>query len=103
MLKITEQQEAASDSTVLILEGQLTGPWVTELHACWRKLPISQQSCAVIDLSDVTFIDADGKAVLARLWQQGATFRAAGCLNISVVEEITKNNQADSSDRQVTT
>ena len=43
----------------------------------------------IIDITEVTFIDADGKALLMQLWREGAEFLAAGCLNRSIIEEIT--------------
>ena len=99
MLKITGQRGTATDSVSLILEGRLTGPWVEELQTCWRELSVNERRCAVIDLTGVTFIDAGGKALLTRLWQQGATLRAAGCLTRCVVEEITGARRRDSSCR----
>ncbi len=89
MLKITEQHGAAKGAISLILEGRLAGPWVEELNDYWRKLTVSQRGNALIDLSGVTFIDATGKMLLERLWQQGAKLRATGCLTRCIVEEIT--------------
>lgn len=99
MLKITGQQDAAPDSMSLILEGRLAGPWVEELNSYWRQISVNQQSRTVIDLSGVTFIDTNGKALLTGLWQQGAELRAAGCLTRCVVEEITRSGRGDSSCR----
>jgi ABC-type transporter Mla MlaB component len=99
MLKITGQRDAAPDSMSLILEGKLAGPWVEELNAYWCQISGNQQSGAVIDLTGVTFIDADGKELLTRLWQQGAELRATGCLTKCVVEEITGSGRVDSSCR----
>ena len=97
MLKITGQQDAVPDSMTLILEGRLAGPWVEELNSYWHQMSVNQQNCTMIDLTGVTFIDANGKALLTRLWQQGAELRAAGCLTRCIVEEITKAGRADSS------
>jgi ABC-type transporter Mla MlaB component len=90
MLKITEQRSMTTDSASLILEGRLAGPWVEELQSSWLRLSVNQRSCAVIDLTGVTFIDAGGRALLVDLWQQGAILQATGCLNRCIVEEITK-------------
>jgi anti-anti-sigma regulatory factor len=77
MLKITLQSEAG----VLFfqLEGKLAGPWVKELERCWRSAADTQQSYSVrVDLSAVTFIDGDRKALLGQMykgpswWPQGA-------------------------------
>ena len=97
MLKITQQRDAASESMSLILEGRLGGPWVEELDTCWRQMAANSQGGAVVDLTGVTFVDAKGKALLTRMWQQGADLRAAGCLTRCIVEEITKAGHAGSS------
>ena len=89
MLKITGQRDAARNSTSLILEGRLAGPWVRELSVYCHEMSGDQQSRTKIDLTGVTFIDANGKALLTRLWQQGAELHAAGCLTRCLVEEIT--------------
>jgi len=97
MLKITEKKDLVPAYMSIILEGRLAGPWVEELHSYWRQISGNQQSGAVIDLTGVTFIDANGNALLAKLWQQGAELRAAGCLNRCVVEEITGSGRVKSS------
>jgi anti-anti-sigma regulatory factor len=97
MLKITQQRDAESESVSFMLEGRLAGPWVEELETCWRQTAVNPRSHAVVDLTGVTFVDADGKALLMRMWQQGAELRAAGCLTRCIVEEITKTGQADPS------
>jgi len=89
LLKITGQCGSATGSISLILEGRLAGPWVEELNGYWHKLTGNQRENAVVDLSGVTFIDAMGKALLDRLWQEGARLHATGCLNRCIVEEIT--------------
>ena len=97
MLKITQHRDAASESVSFMLEGRLAGPWVEELGMCWRLIATNSQSLAVVDLTGVTFVDADGKALLTRMWQQGAELRAVGCLTRCIVEEITKAGHAGSS------
>jgi hypothetical protein len=89
LLRITGQRGTGPESISLLLEGRLAGPWVEELNGSWCKLTGSQRENAVIDLSGVTFIDATGKALLNRLWRQGARLRATGCLTRCIVEEIT--------------
>jgi anti-anti-sigma regulatory factor len=95
MLKITGRQDAAPASMSIILEGRLAGPWVEELNSYWRQFSGTQQHGAVIDLTGVTFIDANGKVLLTTLWQQGAELRAAGCLTRCVVEEIMGSGRVD--------
>jgi anti-anti-sigma regulatory factor len=97
MLKITGQKDAELASISIILEGKLAGPWVEELNAYWCQISGNRQSNRVIDLTGVMFIDADGKELLTKLWQQGAELRAAGCLTRCVVEEIMGSGRVGSS------
>ena len=92
VLKITTRSEATL--TELVLEGRLAGPWVDELDRCWSKVAGSRQSPVVVDLSGVTFIDPDAKALLTKMWQQGAKLHAVGCLTKCIVEEVTKKAQS---------
>ena len=100
MLKITEQRGSEPGSWSLILEGRLAGPWVEELNSSCRQISAREQWCVVIDLTGVTFIDADGKAILSRLWGEGVTLRASGCMTKCVVEEITGVGRIDSASRK---
>ena len=102
MLKITEQRGTEVDSLTLVLEGRLAGPWVEELQASWHALSANGHHHVVINLADVTYIDAEGKTLLARLWRQGAELRASGCLTRCVVEEIRRNEPGGPSERIVT-
>jgi len=89
MLKITLQNEAGV--LAFQLEGKLAGPWVQELERCWRSALDTRQGDPMrVDLSAVTFIDADGKALLARMYREGAELVASGCLNTCIVEELTQ-------------
>ncbi|HET7438840.1 MAG TPA: hypothetical protein VFJ56_05030 [Nitrospira sp.] len=97
MLKITKHRDEASESVSFMLEGRLAGPWVKELEACWRRTEVPPKSRAVVDLTGVTFVDADGRALLTKMWREGAEFRAAGCLTKCIVEEITKTDRGGSS------
>lgn len=94
MLKITVR-EATSGATIEV-EGRLAGPWVGELERAWRALPDPRPGHPTVDLSGVTFIDGTGKALLTRLWKEGAKLQAAGCLTRCIVEEITTGGSADS-------
>lgn len=87
MLKITRCETTGQKTWKL--EGKLTDLWVSELERCWRERASHHQGGIIIDITEVTFIDADGKALLMQLWREGAEFLAAGCLNRSIIEEIT--------------
>lgn len=97
MLKITQQRNPTSESISLILEGRLGGPWVDELDTCWRQMAANSPGGSMVDLTGVTFVDAKGKALLVRMWEGGAEFRAAGCLTRCLVEEITTAGRTGSS------
>ncbi len=99
MLKITQRHDASPRSIVLVLEGRLAGLWVEELDAYCRKMSENEHHCTVLDLTGVTFIDADGKLLLSRLWNRGAELRASGCLTRCVIEEITGGGRFDSSSK----
>lgn len=95
MLKITIHPEAGT--TRLMLEGRLAGPWVEELDRCWRGVAGTGPNHLVVDLSGVTFIAPEGKALLTKMWQQGAKLHAAGCLTTCIVDEIAKTGSSWSS------
>ncbi|MGH7205937.1 MAG: STAS domain-containing protein [Nitrospiraceae bacterium] len=95
MLRLTTHSKDAV--TTLKLEGRLAGAWVEELDRCWREVAGTQQSQVVVDLSGVTFIDFEGKALLTRMWQQGAKLHAVGCLTRCIVDEISKSGCPGSS------
>jgi anti-anti-sigma regulatory factor len=86
MLKITTH--ISDDTTRITLEGRLAGPWISELERSWRE---SEQSAAgrqvVVDLTGVTFVEQDGKALLTRMYQAGAELLATGCCMRSIVED----------------
>jgi ABC-type transporter Mla MlaB component len=55
------------------LEGRLEGPWVRELEQSWRSLlEDASEPTVCVDLTDVTHIDAAGKARLAEMHEHGA-------------------------------
>ncbi|MFZ0818458.1 MAG: TolC family protein [Candidatus Acidiferrales bacterium] len=88
MLKITVNHDESL--TNLILEGKLAGPWVAELNASWEAEK-TQSSKISVDLGGVTFIDADGRSLLKRIYQQGGKLIAKGCLTRAIVAEVTED------------
>jgi len=90
MLRITVHKDA--DLTTLKLEGRIVGEWVDELERAWlaandRTSPIK------VDLSGVTFVEEEGKRVLAWVFEQGATLFATDCMNRSIIEEIRQRHR----------
>ena len=72
------------------LEGKLTGPWVQELEQSWSALSEESRRTLIVNLSDVSYIDSSGKALLARMYQKGATLQAFSPMNQSIVDEIVR-------------
>jgi hypothetical protein len=72
-----------------ILCGQLAGPWVQELRSCWEHARrIATGSAAVVDLSDVTFIDEDGEKLLSEMRTAGVEFVATGVETKHLLENL---------------
>ena len=92
MLKITSERDGTL--TRLYLEGRLAGPWVEELERYWRTVTGPQDTEIFLVLDGVTFIAPEGKALLARMAEQGVRFHAVGCLTRCIVEEISKSQKA---------
>jgi hypothetical protein len=88
MLRITVHQNP--ESCTFQLEGRLAGAWVREVEECRRRILAGHRRPSVrFDLTDVTFIDADGRAYVAAMHRQGAQFVAADCLTRAIVAQIT--------------
>jgi len=77
MLRISYSDTGAEQRWKLC--GQLAGAWVDELRSCWQYARrIAPKAAAVLDLSDVTFIDESGEQLLSDMGGSGAKFVAAG-------------------------
>lgn len=75
MLRITIEE--APLAVTLRLEGKLIAPWVEDVEQCWRKALVDLGPRTIlIDLSGVSFVDAEGRSLLAKM--QLAGFRLAG-------------------------
>jgi ABC-type transporter Mla MlaB component len=80
MLKITTLTESPM-KTVLRMEGRLVGAWVIEARTMLQALLTEQRSIAV-DLTDLTFADRNGVALLNELrHQQVALLNCAPFIN----------------------
>lgn len=88
MLKITFQD--APGSTKVKLEGKLSGPWVEELERSWTEHSPRASEHVIIDLSDVTYIDPEGKRLLARMVDRGVCFEGTHLMTRYVIDEITR-------------
>ena len=88
MLKITFQDTPGS--TIVKLEGKLSGPWVEELERSWTEHSPRSSENVIIDLSDVTYIDPEGKRLLARMLDKGVCFEGTHLMTKYVIDEITR-------------
>ena len=91
MLKITAHIDPSS--AVFELEGKLAGPWVAELEEYWRKTAISDRPVRLM-LCRVTFVDQDGKRLLAAMHREGVELVAEGCMNQAIVEKTVRGEAA---------
>lgn len=93
MLKITVEESA--DARTVLLEGMLAGPWVNELEHTWLALIGKHVDGAVLlDLSGVTFVDAEGKKVLGWIYEEGADLRSCDVMTKSIIDEIEQKHEA---------
>ena len=75
--------------TSFVLEGKLVGPWVKELEKSWESALAAYPSrMMLVDLADVSFIDDEGRALLARMRQKGVRLLSTGVLINAIVAEI---------------
>ncbi len=58
--------------TSFVLEGKLVGPLVKELEKYWSALATDASRTMLVDLANVSFIDSEGRALLARMRRKGA-------------------------------
>ena len=89
MLRITTQNHEME--TKFIVEGRLAGLWVAELERCWQTA-ISAQPCSLIqvDLTAVSYVDAEGKELLTRMRRNGAEVLVTGLLNQTIFDSTDR-------------
>ena len=86
--------EKSPRETLLRLDGRVAGPWVAELARCWAMLRDEDSAAPIrVDLEGVTFMSAAGKALLARLHEDGTLLTARACMTSAIVEEIVNGRR----------
>ena len=90
VLKITTQTDVTR--TTFELDGKLAGPWVELLKECWRKTAGGNGPVRVL-LCDVTFVDEQGKSLLADMYRHGAELEADRCMTKAIVDEIKRGGR----------
>jgi outer membrane protein TolC len=88
MLKICFSETPSEERW--ILHGRLTGPWVREFKASWKKNHRrDQQRACIVDLNEITAIDKSGERLLRLLMKEGAQCIATGVYIKHVLERLT--------------
>jgi ABC-type transporter Mla MlaB component len=92
VLRITLQEE--KDQVTLKLEGRIVGPWTAELHRVWYSIgPSLDDKKLSIDLCGVSYIDRDGRGILADMYRQThAHFKANTPLTRYFADEVRASN-----------
>jgi anti-anti-sigma regulatory factor len=73
----------------LFVEGRLAGACVSELEKCWRGAVAGESAVpCMVDLTHVSFIDANGKQLLTQMHEHGVKLVANGLMSKFVIHEI---------------
>jgi anti-anti-sigma factor len=89
MLRITVRD---GNEVRIIVEGKLASAWVNELRKCCRTvLSRSQPNNVLVDLADVSFVDAAGKNLLAGLVRQGIRLTSDDAAMDALVSDLVRN------------
>ena len=90
MLRITPQ--LTDDQYLLKVEGCIAGDWVSELGACWCRIATAAPDSPVrVDLTDVRYVDAAGRALMTLMYRAGVRFVARGFVMPDLVQEIAES------------
>jgi len=75
----------------LVLEGRLIRPWTEEVENAWSRAGQELQGRRrVVDLTNVTYISADGETTLVKLMKEGAKFSCRGVLTKHVLKQLAR-------------
>jgi hypothetical protein len=92
MLRVSHTDNASGQHWSLC--GHLAGPWVEELRACWREARRrAPRARAIVDLTDVTFIDDAGEKLLVEMQCAGTEFVAAGVENKHLLANLKDSDR----------
>ena len=80
-----------------MVEGRIAGPWVAEFNRTWHSLAPSLNSKKLsLDLRGVTFIDADGRRVLAEILRAtGAALQTDSQLVDFLAKQAMRDNSGN--------
>jgi ABC-type transporter Mla MlaB component len=82
--------EQKPEGVRLRLEGKLIHPWVGELVQVWMDLAtrLPRQTPLDVELSEVSFVDERGKALLASMVKGGCSLHGTGPFVSAVIEDV---------------
>ena len=93
MIRITQSRKH-----YLVVEGTLSGAWVGALEQCWLEAKTSANGEPMrVDLSGVGYIDDEGRALLARMFRDGAELHATGVMTKRIIEEVAAEASSETS------
>jgi hypothetical protein len=89
MFKISTVED--DSRRILILEGKLIRPWTEQVENAWKLAGEHLQGRKlVVDVTNVTFISADGETTLFKLMQDGAKFSCRDVLTKHVLKQLAR-------------
>jgi len=84
----------------LVVEGNLTGPWVDELGITWRNAGRELEGRnLIIDLRNLTIISRAGEEAIFDLMKKGAKFTCGGVLTRHVLKQLARKKRQESARR----
>ena len=84
MLRMIRLVEGGCGETIR-LEGSLHGPWVEEVRKAYNSTA-DQASFVRLDLSDLTYLDEDGRVLLCEWIRRGAKVTACSRFVLAVLQ-----------------
>jgi hypothetical protein len=92
MLRISSSENGGVQKWTLC--GHLAGPWVSALESEWQRLQRESPGLrAILDLSDVTFIDEAGERLLREMRDQAVEFVAKGVETRHILENLAERER----------
>lgn len=89
MLRITS--DLTGGEQAIKLEGDLSGPWVSELASFWTSAATHSDGPILVDLSDVFHVDEPGRELLTLMYRAGVRFVTRGFVMPEVLREISES------------
>jgi hypothetical protein len=87
MLRITVHE--SPDAVTLILEGRLVGPWIGEVERAWTAVAGKGKGRRhVVDLSGVTYVEEEARALLGTILDQDGELRANDVMTKAIIEKL---------------